>query len=361
MLELKNDTLHFSFPDVHPDAKVSIDFQRTLRIPDDDKQYALPPGLGKFPTKQIDDVPPERVPAAWKEHGGVMIPMYQSEALWINFNAHHPRNRASAYPFAIRVATGKVSAITGKVFVKKLKEGDYLVIPDQPWLDGFVVGDGFIRQFVASPLGSGVSVEQQITGEDKVGGIQIEVIPMKNNIFNEKFPKIKDSRLTRSRNLGMTKSGGDVYHHFMCEAMPAAAALSDKNYNPDMSLAAGGKMKQQVFEDKFGIDVWDVDNTSRVFVHLTNSMVWRAITGTEPPSVPLTARDYTSRGLPWFDYYSEAPAVKPTDEMKDIKSMKDMPGGKNILPENESVNESKNVKDLSEKKKNPNEVREGEF
>jgi hypothetical protein len=129
-----------------------------------------------------------------------------------------------------------------------------------------------------------------------------------------------------------------------------------------MSLAAGGKMKQQVFEDKFGIDVWDTENTSRVFVHLTNSMVWRSITGTEPPSVPLTARDYTSRGLPWFDYYTDAPTVKPTDEMKDIKSMKDMPGGKVMLPENEPVDETKSIKDLSpEKKKNPNEVREGEF
>jgi hypothetical protein len=35
MIELTNDSLVFSFSDVHPEAKLSIDFQRTLRIPDD--------------------------------------------------------------------------------------------------------------------------------------------------------------------------------------------------------------------------------------------------------------------------------------------------------------------------------------
>jgi hypothetical protein len=33
MIELKKDSLVFTFPEVHPDAKLTIDFQRTLRIP----------------------------------------------------------------------------------------------------------------------------------------------------------------------------------------------------------------------------------------------------------------------------------------------------------------------------------------
>jgi len=373
MLELKNNVLHFSFPEVHPDARVSMEFQRTLRIPDDGKQYSLPPGLGMFPTLKVDDLSPERIPTAWKEHGGVVIPMFQSEALWIKFTGHFPGNRSSAYPFAIRIATGKVSALTGKVFVKKLKEGDYLVVPDQPWLDGFVVGDGFIRQFVASPLGSGVSVEAQITGEDKVGGIQIEVIPMKNNIFNEKFPKLKDSVMRGTRSL-MTKSAGGTYSEVMSysntsDTGPVACAATmdfmqlDKGREvSSMSLAAGGKMKQQVFEDKHGLEAWDVEHTSKCFVHLLNSMSWRAVTGSEPPTVPLTSKEYTAKGYPWFDYYEEKPYIKPTKEMSEIKSMKDMPGGATMLPENESV-EPKNVKDLSPKKEesNPNKVREGTF
>jgi hypothetical protein len=49
MIELRNDTLHFFFPDLHPDAHCTVSFRRTLRIPDDDKTWLLPPGLGRFP------------------------------------------------------------------------------------------------------------------------------------------------------------------------------------------------------------------------------------------------------------------------------------------------------------------------
>jgi hypothetical protein len=63
MIELKNDRLVFTFPETHPEAKLSIEFQRTLRIPDDDKSYPLPPGLGAFPLRHVDDyaadVPPK--------------------------------------------------------------------------------------------------------------------------------------------------------------------------------------------------------------------------------------------------------------------------------------------------------------
>ena len=47
MIELKNDSMVFTFPEVHPDAKLTIDFQRTLRIPDDGKDYPLRPPLNE--------------------------------------------------------------------------------------------------------------------------------------------------------------------------------------------------------------------------------------------------------------------------------------------------------------------------
>src|SRR5690606_8796793 len=304
-------------------------------------------GLGSFPVKQIDEIPENNIPRVWKQHGGVMIPMYQSEALWINFYPNEPEDRASAYPFAVRIATGKVSALTGKAFTKILKPDDYLIIPDQPWLDGFVVGDdkGIVRQFVASPIGSDVSVEYQITGEDSIGGLQIEVFPMKGDIYDKKFPVIDDDSRYR------------VSAYVMCAS--AASAAFSENGDPGMSLAAGGKMRQQVFEDSFGFDVWDLEHSTKVFVHLTNSMLWRVITGQDPPTVPLTAKEYTQRGLPWFDYYAEKPYKKVTDEMRHIKSMKEMPGGAFMLPENASVDEAEQVIDLSPK--SPNEVREGSF
>ena len=89
MIELKNNKLKISFPEVHKDAKATIDLKRTLRIPNDGKTYPLPAGLGNFRYTMwkifglnSDD---------WKRYGGVIFPMYQSEALWINFsNREYP-------------------------------------------------------------------------------------------------------------------------------------------------------------------------------------------------------------------------------------------------------------------------------
>ena len=56
------------------DAK--IDFQRTLRIPDDDKTYPLPPGLGKIPIEKVQDyMDSDGLPSHWKKRKGVIIPM----------------------------------------------------------------------------------------------------------------------------------------------------------------------------------------------------------------------------------------------------------------------------------------------
>ena len=55
MIVLDEDSLRFKFSDVHNDAHCEIEFQRTLRIPDDGRHYPLPPGLGRFPIRHLDD------------------------------------------------------------------------------------------------------------------------------------------------------------------------------------------------------------------------------------------------------------------------------------------------------------------
>ena len=72
MIKLENDRLVFSFPEVHDEAHCGIEFQRTLRIPDDGKDYRLPPGLGCFPLRHLDD-DALRVPGDWLQRGGVKV------------------------------------------------------------------------------------------------------------------------------------------------------------------------------------------------------------------------------------------------------------------------------------------------
>lgn len=388
MLELVGNQLVFSFPEIHEHAKLAIEFQRTLRIPDDDKNYPLPPGLGQFPMKHTDDYADE-LPSHWKEHGGVFLPMYQAEALWVNFKPIHVPGRGHAYPFIVKVGTGKKSALTGKDWRKGLHKGDYCSVPPQPWLDGYVVEDGLIRQFVAVPLGSGLSVEEQLGG-DGIGGIQIEVYPMKSDCFDRRWPKpvprptrgvecygggVRLGRRSRKGAGGQTKSA-ESFSYDSRNAVGAASAAMD--FAPDgddccrgldinlesktlgeMSLGAGGQMAQQVFEDPYGKDEWSRKSNGprRVFVHLANSMAWSTITGEKPPETPATAAAYERYGMPWYDFYSDdLQAKKGSKKLRGVKSVKDAAkakGMKGVLPENKSV-KPKNILVVD-----PNEVRNG--
>ena len=269
-----------------------IEFQRTLRIPDDGRDYFLPPGLGRFPLRHIDDHG-DRVPATWIERGGVMIPLYQSEALWLNFH--------SSYPFAVKVASGKINAVSGEPWRSGLNREpqDYLVLPKQPWLDGFAVGKGIIRQFVAMPLGAGYSVEEQISGKCEFGGIQLQVYPIKPDIYFERevLPQLPK---TLSDILPHFLPPAPIMHNRMCCSMESSEG---------MGLGMGGRMKQQIYEDPHKIDEWDLETSSRCFVHLCNALVWREITEYSPPQTPVTALEYERAGLPWFDYYRDDLAV----------------------------------------------------
>ena len=108
----------------------------------------------------------------------------------------------------------------------------------------------------------------------------------------------------------------------------------------DMGLAQGGRMRQEVYEDPDSFDVWDTRTSSRCFVHIANSLAWGAITGTEPPTRPLSAWQYSRAGLPWFDLYgTDGTALNgaaPFNEVKTVKEMGEEKGEK-PLPENKSL------------------------
>lgn len=142
------------------------------------------------------------------------------EAMWINFASRKGKK------FAIRPFIGGVNGISGESTIGNLglvlqrmnslgPRQDYLVLPEQDWLDGIAVSPGVVRQFVATEMVStrrdpatsrepgsskrqrgpphsrfgvgssrandteplGASIEWQVTGRDEVGGIQLQIIP----------------------------------------------------------------------------------------------------------------------------------------------------------------------------------------
>ena len=275
MIILKNRHLEFHFPEVHPQASCSIRFHRTLRIPDDNRSHPLPPSLGEFPLLHLEDYA-DKVPSHWNARGGVFFPMYQSEAMWISFAARN-------YPCAVKIAAGKINVVTGETWTPGLGSvpQDYIVAPNQPWIDGFCVAKGLIRQFVAMPLGEGFSAEEQLTGEGKIGGLQISVYPMKQAMYNA---WLEQERLNR--------------------AIPAFICACVREPGVEMALAPGGIMKQKLYEDPLGLNAWDEEAMARCFVHLVNSEQFFAMTGHAPPNRPPSAKTYTKAGLPWFEYFA---------------------------------------------------------
>ena len=325
MIELRDDELVFRFPEVHEDAVCTIGFQRTLRIPDDNRDYPLPPGLGAFPLNHVDDYR-ERVPEAWVKHGGIFFPMYQAEAMWINFD--------SSYPMAVKVAAGKIDALTGEDWRNEISEQpqDYLVVPEQPWLDGFCVGEGLIRQFVAMPLGEGYSAEEQLIGEAQHGGLQVVVYPMKASRYS--------AWLEEQVHMDQV-AYGPIYSE-----------------PPEMGLAPGGLMRQEIYEDPYGLDSWDTEVRSRCFVHIVNSVQFLHLSGSQPPSRPPTAWEYTDAGLPWFEYYGDdLPALEGAEKLAGLDSLavKKLKKGEGPLTDNDPL------QPILVEKLGGKSVREGEF
>jgi hypothetical protein len=288
---LDRDELIFHADDVHPDARFSLAFQRTLRIPDDGRDHPLPPGLGRFPLRHVEDHA-DRLPQGWVTRGGVMFPMYQAEAMWILFSG-------GGYPFAVKIAAGKINAVSGERWSPGLNRDpqDYCVLPEQPWLDGYAVERGVIRQFVAMPLGQGYTAEEQLTGAAEWGGVQIVAYPMKA----ERWEELRRRRAKEMR----------VYA--MRAPMVAESAA--------MGLAPGGRMRQVIVRDRRPLDVWDQRHGLRCHVAILNSADWAAATGSPAPQPPVSARDYTAAGLPWYDYYAEAPAVPGAAALASLKSV----------------------------------------
>lgn len=335
MLTLQNDSLEFTFPAVHERARFRIEFQRTLRLPDDGRQYPLPPGLGRFPVRHVDAA--RQVPTEWRTHGGVLTPLYSAEALWIRFS---PEGHGPVFPFAVRVAAGKINAVSGAPWSPVFAAGDYVVAPPQPWLDGFAVAKGQIRQFVAAPLGAGLTVEQQLTGREEHGGLQIEVRPLKREVYArleaDWWARRNAWRPARNGRGGVLRSAS--LHNSNTSSFRSFMSLSDQGGGAAMGLGAGGLMRQQVHRDPYGVGDWD-STSERVFVHLVHAQAWESVTGERPPETPCSVETYALHGLPWFSHYSDGALLGGSPALQQVQTVGQVAAHKGVpfLPSNESV------------------------
>ena len=274
-------TLLQSIP-LTPDCEVVL--HRTLRIPDDGGTYPLPPSLGPLPLLEVGE-------------DEYVAPMRRAEAMWLGFRAPHHK------PRALKIGIGGIDALSGEPFAPDALSADpqdYVVIPDQPWLDGIKAGEGFIRQFVAVPLGEGLTVEAQLTGKEQEGGLALSLFQPRPGLFPDQEP-VFDGRMMA----------------LACCASPPAA----------MGLGAGGRMRQEVYADDYGIETWEPAPARAVRVDLVDALAFEALTGISVPGPPVDAATYTSHGLPWFDLLAPTKQdLAAAEKLASIRSIADLEG-----------------------------------
>ena len=316
-------------------GNVQVSFQRTLCLPCDGKQYPLPPGFGKFNLVPVSEC--KNAPLAMRKRGGVILPLRKCEAMWLNFEGSKRG--------ALQVFTGKVNAISGEVYTKnsglrgqlgdKKQQQNYACLPRQPWIDGFNCGKNVVRQFVGVDLGKGLSVEKQVTGKETVGGMQLVYFPLKIEdsrlVFKSTSRGQVDSLLT-PRELKLAQGEKISACIPYADGIPSGASvmhlvlrLRGGGVPPPRGIAAGGKITQEIYRDKRDIREYDMKRKSRVFVHLVDSTTFTALTGKTMPPPVVSAKDYASAKLPWFEVYSEPQqAVSAPNVLAAIKTFREM-------------------------------------
>ncbi|RBA15399.1 hypothetical protein FPRO05_12473 [Fusarium proliferatum] len=345
---------------------LTITFRRTIRVPDNKNTSGLPPDQGAFPLFKIQDYA-RTLPLSMAQKGGMFIPMYQREALWIDFE--------STKTYAIRIHVGNVNIVSGepnvpnhatelrrRQLLKKDKSiQDYIVVPDQKWIDGVATAPGQVKQFVAMPIGTGTSVEYQMNGEETSAGIQFDITRLdpllsgpKDNInvmIKELDGKISNYFLSRFSRVETLKSfvkakvGVDV----ACQTLVwASQNLKNKlrlcDYNlkngalphlftrlrggssmieeQEMNIAAGGLIRQNIVEQPKG----EYKKTSQITINvqILNSVSFKRVTGQEPPESPISAATYAKAGHPFFSL-DEGPTTI-SGNFSDLKSMAQLKG-----------------------------------
>ncbi|KAF1847176.1 uncharacterized protein K460DRAFT_276992, partial [Cucurbitaria berberidis CBS 394.84] len=370
---------------------LKIAFHRTLRVPEDGRTHKLPASFGRFPVQNVAVYSKKLINSKnaslldMARKGGVFFPIFQREAMWLSFSS------PAGSEYKVRVFVGGVNVVTGKKWDDHTKsnspydedEQDYILVPPQEHVDGIAVGNGIVRQFIAMPIGSGYSIEKQITGKEDVGGLQLEITAQNRHLHfyyrgrDIKWQENEESgRTTTPRTYGL-RAGETInmmpptysavpspYSSittppYQTQASPTTRPMSQpppqspqqepKVESWAMGLAAGGRLAQQIHLDTTPSAYRDTtpSATALLSVQLLNAVAYETLTGMLCPPTPITAKEYTEAGIPWFDTYVDkgrySSAVQGGKAFDKIQSVSEIDGRGGPIHADTSVAASQKV------------------
>ena len=191
----------------------SVTLHRTLRIPDEGGEYPLPPSLGAMEIHRVDE-------------GEFVVPMRRAEALWLSFGAPWWK------PHVLKVGIGGIDAISGKTFSSQTlmtDPQDYVVVPNQPWLDGIQRRRWIHPSVRGRPAGRGTHCR---------GAAH------------------RHRGTRRSHPLDVRPSSGPVPGGAAGEG-DAVDGRHGGRKPPTHGIGSGGRMRQEIYADEYGLDSWE--------------------------------------------------------------------------------------------------------
>ncbi|KAJ7880971.1 hypothetical protein B0H14DRAFT_2705604 [Mycena olivaceomarginata] len=327
-------------------GRTHFQFHRTLRVPESSNQTPsqLPPDLGQYPLLPISNLEEARLPVSMRGKGGFIMPMFNKEALWISFGGSSGN--------AVKVSVGGINVVSGS-FYKALTplaiEQDYLVTGHQTRLDGIVAGPGVVRQFVASTVGNGYTVEEQVTGKADVGGLQCDIFQRRafGGTFSLRstFQDLDDlktlqeldipvqSQVLLSPNKRSVCLGKDwtlrEYHrqstspsitlraeYAQIQDFPGRSLISqfprwsfDVPKPSQLGASAGGEIHQRIWRDETARNtrLYDEQHGHRLYIFHYVFFETKHITQW-PCICPITREMYHRHNIPWFPSYQDQEA-----------------------------------------------------
>jgi hypothetical protein len=139
---------------------------------------------------------------------------------------------------------------------------------------------------------------------------------MKAARFEEHYARLLELERKRRRDRILTSINFSFGRDMFCGEDRFAIA--------PMGLSGGGRVKQEIYADKFGIDAWDERHAKTIEVKIVEASRWIGLTGREAPPVPEAAARYAERQGVWFDYTAPGATLPPTAELGVLQSVREM-------------------------------------